>query len=186
MPCRILATSLVLYSWVILLAGCAGETLEYETALNLLRDRRTDPITISFSASPGIAQGDPKVREAYDRLVDGHVLICEPSAAVGVLCRPGPAGEGITSVASTDLSLVAGQWVPSVITKINRSARGTANAEARLSFEPSPLYREYQDAFDVLQSSAEAHVSMAQQKEGKSVLASFVRSEDGWHLDNLQ
>jgi len=179
------AASVVLCSCVISL-GCSGDTLDYQTALDLLGDRRTDPVTISFSAAPGLAQGDEKVKQAYDRLVEGHVLTCEPNGPVGVLCRPGPAGGGISQAGSTDLSLIAGRWVPSVITKITRSARSTAAGSARLTFEPSPLDKEYQDVFDLLQSSAEAHLSLAEQKEGKTVQISFIRGEDGWHVDSVQ
>lgn len=179
---RITAT-VVLSIWVCSLAGCAGETLDYDTALNLLRDRRADTVKITFSATPGIGQGDPKVKEAYDRLVAEHVLTCEAMAAVGTLCQPGPAGAGIRQEGSTDLSLIAGQWVPSVITSITRSARGTAQAEARLTFEPSPLYSEYQELFDTLQSTSEAHLSIAERKEGRGLRVTYVRADDGWHVD---
>jgi len=64
------------------LSGCGGDPLDYETAMNLLRERATDPVRISFSASPRHETQDPKVNEAYQRLQDAHVILCKTSAEV--------------------------------------------------------------------------------------------------------
>ena len=168
------------------LLGCASEPLDYQTALDLMRDRKSEPLKITFSSSPRLVDSDPKIKEAYGQLIEGHVLDCQPNQTVGTLCQPGSAGGAITAGGSTDLSLIAGQWVPSVITKINRSGIHGSTVEARLAFEPSPLYKEYHEAFDTLQSSADARVLLAQQKDGKSAQAVFVHSEEGWRLETLQ
>ena len=39
------------------------------------------------------------------------------------------AGDGVVQEGLTDLSVVAGRWVPAVVTKINRSGRSAATAE---------------------------------------------------------
>lgn len=166
--------------------GCASATIDYQTALNLMRDDKSDPLKITFSASTRLGETDPKIKQAYDQLMEGHVLDCQPNPAIGTLCQAGVAGDAITSAGSTDLTLIAGRWVPSVITGITRSGRNTSTAEARLAFEPSPLYREYQEAFDTLQNSADGRALLAQQKDGKSVRATFVHSEEGWRVEAMQ
>ncbi|MDQ2944689.1 MAG: hypothetical protein M3Y27_01870 [Acidobacteriota bacterium] len=181
------ASSLVVLASVVLLSldlvGCASATLDYQTALTLMRDEKADPLKITFSAVPRLGESDPKIKQGYDQLIEGHVIDCLPNPTIGTLCQPGAAGSAITSAGSTDLSLIVGQWIPSVITGIVRSGANTATVEARLAFEPSPLYREYQDAFDTLQNSAESRAMLAQQKDGKSVQATFVHSEDGWRVE---
>ena len=168
------------------LGGCASEPLDYQTALDLLRDQKLEALKITFSASPRLADTDPKIKEAYGQLIEGHVLDCQPNETVGTLCQPGSAGSAISAAGSTDLSLIAGHWVPSVITKINRSGIHGSTVEARFRFEPSPLYTEYQVAFDTLQSSADARVLLAQQKDGKNAQAVFLHSEEGWRLESLE
>lgn len=173
----------LLYLWLV---GCASHTLDYQTAMSLLRDHPVEPLKITISASPRLGEVDPNIKQAYDQLIEGHVLDCQPNPTVGTLCQPGVAGGAITPAGSTDLSLIAGHWVPLVITQINRSSTSTSTAEARLSFEPSPLYKEYRTAFDNLQISAEGRAALVQQKDGKTVKASFSYSEGGWQIDSLQ
>jgi hypothetical protein len=168
------------------LVGCTTEALDYETALTLVKERTMEPLKITISASPRFTESDPKIKEYYDQLIAGHVLTCEANGLVGVLCQPGPAGEGVSPEGSTDLSVIAGHWAPAVITRINRAGRGAVTAELRLSFEPSALYREYQGAFDTIQTSSSSRVSLVEQKEGKTAHVSFVHAEDGWHVENIQ
>ncbi|MDQ6758411.1 MAG: hypothetical protein M3Z32_00930 [Acidobacteriota bacterium] len=141
---------------------------------------------MTISASPRLGETEPAIKQAYEQLIEGHVLECQPNPTVGTLCQPGPAGAAVTAEGSTDLSLVAGRWVPLVINEITRSGSSTSTAGARLSFEPSPLYKEYQGAFDTLQNSAEGRARLAQLKDGKTVQAVFVYSEDGWQLESVQ
>ncbi len=141
---------------------------------------------MTISASPRLGDTDPTIKHAYDQLIEGHVLDCQPNPTVGTLCQPGPAGGAITAAGSTDLSLVVGQWVPLVINEITRSGSSTSTAGARFSFEPSALYKEYQGAFDTLQNSAEGRARLAQQKDGKSVQAVFAYSDEGWQLESVQ
>ena len=178
--------SLILALSCLWVGSCASEPLDYQTALDLMRDKKSEPLKITFSASPRLEDADPKIKEAYHQLIEGHVLDCQPNATVGTLCQPGSAGSAVTTAGSTDLSVIAGQWVPSVITKINRSGSRGSTAEARLAFEPSALYKEYQQAFDTLQNSADGRALLAQQKDGKSAQALFVHSEEGWRLETLQ
>lgn len=172
--------------WAIGNAGCGVERIDYETALNLVKDRTMDPVKITISASPHFSESDPRIKQYYDQLVEGHVLTCEANGTVGMLCQPGPIAEGINQEGPMDLSVNAGRWVPVVITKINRAGRGAVTAELRLMFEPSPLYREYQTAFDALQNSSSNRLSMTDQKEGKTAHASFVHAEDGWHVESMR
>jgi hypothetical protein len=176
----------VALSAILGLVGCTTQTLDYETALTLIKDRTMDPLKITISASPRFADSDPKIKQYYDQLIAGHVITCEANGLVGVLCQPGPAGQGVNQEGSTDLSVVVGRWAPAVITKINRAGRGAVTAELRLTFEPSPLYREYQDAFDAIQNSSSSRLSQVEQKEGKTAQASFVHAEDGWHVESIQ
>src|SRR5260370_41057161 len=123
------------------LSGCGGDPLDYETAMNLLRERVTDPVRISFSASPRHEAQDPKVNEAYQRLQDAHVIQCKASVGVGTICEPGPAGDAITQTGVSDLSLVSGRWGPSAIVAIRRTGRGSAGGEVSMLFEPSELFQ---------------------------------------------
>jgi len=181
-----IALSAFVCLWAIWMSGCTSDPLDYETALNLVKDRSSDPIKITFSASPRFSDSDPKIKQYYNQLIEGHVITCEANGSVGMLCQPGPAGDLISQEGSTDLSVVAGRWVPAVITKINRAGRGSVTAELRLSFEPTALYKEYQEVFDSIQNSAGSRLSLAEQKDGKSARASFSHAEDGWHLESLQ
>src|SRR3982074_3151675 len=84
------------------LSSCGGDPLDYETALNLLRERAADPVRTSFSASPHFESQDPKLNLAYQRLQDAHVIQCKASAGVGTMCEPGPAGDAITQTGVSD------------------------------------------------------------------------------------
>jgi hypothetical protein len=118
---------LCLFGIVLILAaclvGCGGDPLDYETALNLLRERTTDPVRTSFSATPHFENQDPAVSEAYQRLMDEHVIQCKKNAQVGTICEPGPAGDALTQDGVSELSLVAGRWVPASIVAIRRTGR---------------------------------------------------------------
>ena len=165
--------------------GCSGgDPLDYETAMSLVKERQTDPISLTFSASPP-AQGGANITDAYARLVDAHVITCTNTEAMGKICQPGPAGESaLTPVGSAELSLNAGRWVPSTITSISRSGGSTASAEVRMRFELSPLYRDFEDSFDAIQIWA-GKSPIENKKEGKMAHAVFQRYEDGWHLESL-
>jgi len=164
---------------------CGGESLDYDTAMNLLRERSTDPVRISFSVSPRFDSQEPKLSDAYKRLMDGHVIVCKPNKTVGTLCEPGPAGDALTQNELTDLSLVAGHWAPASIVAIRRTGRGSASAEVRMNFEPSPLFREFEDVFDQIQAPG-LSLSPETRKQGKVVRVTFQRYEDGWHVENIE
>ncbi len=166
------------------LGSCGGDPLDYETALNLLRERATDPVRTSFSASPRFETQDQKVTEAYQRLQDAHVIVCKETAGVGAFCEPGPAGDAITQTDMSVLSLVAGRWVPSAIIGIRRTGRGSAEAEVRMLFEPSELFRELEDAFDQIQGPG-AMVALGSRKQGKIVRVKYQRYDDGWHVESI-
>jgi hypothetical protein len=167
------------------LSSCGGDPLEYETALNLLRERATDPVRTSFSASPHFETQDPRLNLAYQRLQDAHVIECKTSAGVGTICEPGPAGDVITQSGVSDLSLVAGRWVPSAVIAIRRTGRGSAQADVRMLFEPSELFREFEDAFDQIQGPG-AMVALGSRKQGKMVQVAYQRYDDGWHVESIE
>ena len=167
------------------LSGCGGDPLDYETAMNLLRERATDPVRISFSASPPHETQDPKVNEAYQRLQDAHVIQCKTSAEVGTICEPGPAGDAITQSGVSDLSLVSGRWAPSAIVAIRRTGRGSADADVRMLFEPSELFQEFEEAFDQIQGPG-AMVTLSSRKQGKMVRVRYQRYDDGWHVESIE
>jgi hypothetical protein len=86
-PARILCAPLVmkfklfLFSAVVTLTvacltGCGGDPLDYATAMDLLRERTTDPVRTSFSAAPHFENRDPGVLQAYQRPMDEHVIQC--------------------------------------------------------------------------------------------------------------
>jgi len=166
------------------LCSCGGDPLDYETAMNLLRERALDPIKTTFSASPHFETQDPKVSVAYQRLQDAHVIACKSNAGVGTICEPGPAGDAITQTGVSDLSLVAGRWEPSAIIAL-RTVRGSAKADVRMLFEPSELFREFEDAFDQIQGPG-AMVSLDSRKQGKMVRVSYQRYDDGWHVESIE
>lgn len=167
------------------LTGCGGDPLDYDTAMNLLRDRTNDPVRTSFTASPRSENQDPKITEAYKRLTDGHVIVCKQNTSVGTLCEPGPAGDMLSQQGVSELSFVAGRWAPAIILSMRRSGRNTTTAEVRMNFETSPLFQEYEDIFDLIQSPA-ASMALSTRKQGKVIHVTFKREEDGWHVDSLE
>ncbi len=164
--------------------GCGGATLDYETAVNLLRERAADPVRTSISASPRFENQEPKVVRAYQRLIEAHVIQCT-TTGVGALCEPGPAGETMTQNGVTDLSVVAGRWVPAAIVSIQRTGRNSASADVRMTFEPSSLFQEFEDAFDSIESPG-SMLNAATRKQGKMVHVAFQRYDDGWHVENIE
>jgi hypothetical protein len=168
----------------IISSGChTAEPIDYETAMNLIKDRNTEPVKLTFSASPPSNAG-PSMTEAYNQLIDAHVIACTTTPAMGKICQPGPTGDSLTQVGSAELAIVAGRWVPAAITSIARSVGSSATAEVRLRFEPSPLYRDFESAFDTIQLWG-GKSPIESKKEGKVVRAVFQRYEDGWHLESL-
>jgi hypothetical protein len=93
------------------LTACGGPVLDYETAVNLMRERAADPVRTSISASPRFETQDPKVSRAYQRLIDAHVIQCQ-SSAVGAISEPRPAGETNNQKCVTHIYVVAGPRVP--------------------------------------------------------------------------
>lgn len=165
-------------------SGCRNsEPIDQETALSLLRDRNMDPVKLTFSASPPDDKGDPSVQDAYARLIDAHVITCT-TTVMGRVCQPGPAGEAVTQNGSAELAIVAGRWAPSAVTNISRSQGGGATAEVRMTFEMSPLYRDFETAFDAIQLWS-GKSSIENKKEGRIAHAVFQHYDDGWHLESL-
>jgi hypothetical protein len=166
------------------LSGCRqGDLIDTETAASLLKDRNTETVKLTFSASPPRSGEDAMVGKAYDRLVDAHVLTCATND-MGSICQPGPAGDAVTQAGAAELALTAGRWVPATITNIARAGENSATAEVHMVFEPSPLYREFQGAFDDIQMWG-GHARMELRKEGKLMHAVYQRLDDGWHLDSV-
>ena len=168
------------------LTGCGGgDPLAYEDAMNLMRERTTDPVRTSFSAARGTDKPDSRVARGYQRLIDAHVIVCKSNPSMPSLCEPGPAGDALTVSGVSDLSLVAGRWVPSSIIRINRIGRNSATADVRMSFEPSPLFQEFEDALDAIQSP-DANTILASRKQGKVVKVTFQHYDDGWHVESVE
>src|SRR5271166_1059261 len=162
------------------LSGCrTGNAIDYDTAVALLKDRNVEPVKLTFSASPP-RNGDLRIQQAYERLSDAHVIACSDTESMGKICQPGPAGEALTLENATELSIIAGRWVPAVISNISRSGE-SATAEVRMTFEPSPIYRDFESAFDDIQ---EAGGRSPVDKNVKTVRAVYQRFDDGWHLDS--
>ncbi len=179
-------TILLLCLSTLWLTSCSrSEPLDYETAMSLMRERNVNPVKITFSASPKLAEQEPRIKQSYDLLVKEHVLTCQTNDVVGVICEPGPAGDALAQEGSSNLALVAGRWTPSVIIRINRTGRDGAEAEVRMTFEPSELYKEYRDAFDTIQNAAESQINMTEQHDGKTAQVKFTHTEEGWHLDSM-
>lgn len=166
----------------LLLSGCGSDPLDYDTAMELLKDKNTEPVKLTFSAAipPG---NDIRLSAAYGQLIDAHVLACTENPAMGEICRPGPSGDAISQAGSAELSFAAGRWVPATILKISRSGGGAAVADVRMTFEPTPMYRDFQAAFDQIQTLTGRGV--VSRGDGKVMRASFQRYDDGWHLDSI-
>src|SRR5260370_41824582 len=89
-----------------ILSGCRGaDALDAETAMALLKERNMEPVKFTFSSAPPQAPGDMRIAQAYDRLIDAHVISCTPTQALGKICQPGPAGEALSLVGATELAL---------------------------------------------------------------------------------
>src|ERR1700732_835599 len=168
----------------IILSGCGRDPLDYETAMNLLRERATDPVRTSFSSSPHFETQDQRVTLAYQKLQDAHVIQCKNTEGVGDFCEPGPAGDAISQADMSSLSLVAGRWAPTTIIGIRRTSAGSAEADVRMLFEPSELFREFEDAFDQIQGPG-AMVALGSRKQGKMVHVKYQRYDDGWHVESI-
>lgn len=166
------------------LTACGGAALDYETAINLLRERAADPVRTSISASPRFEDQDPKVVRAYRRLIDAHVIQCQ-TTPVGAICEPGPAGDTLTQNGVTDLFVVAGRWMPAAIVTIQRIGTNSASADVRMTFEPSTLFQEFEDSFDSIESPGSV-LTAATRKQGKIVHVTFERYDDGWHVENIE
>jgi hypothetical protein len=175
----------VLAAFATVSSGCrSGEPIDNETAMNLIKDRNTDPVKLTFSASPP-QNASATVTDAYTQLIDAHVITCTTTVGMGKICQPGPAGDAVTQVGAAELSIVAGRWVPASITTISRPVGSSgATAEVRLTFELSPLYRDFENAFDAIQLYA-GKSPIENKREGKMAHAVFQRYEDGWHLESL-
>ena len=143
-----------------------------------------EPVKFTFSATPPQNPRDARIVQAYDRLIDAHVIACTPTQALGKICQPGPAGEALSIVGATELALNAGHWVPSTIMSISRSGSGASVAEVRMSFEPSPLYRDFESTFDDIQSLS-GRPGAESLRNGKTVHASYEHADDGWHLSSV-
>jgi hypothetical protein len=166
------------------LTACGGAILDYETAINLLRERAADSVRTSISASPRFENQDPKVARAYQRLIEAHVIQCQ-TTAVGAVCEPGPAGDTLTQNGVTDLAVIAGRWVPAAIVSIQRTGRDSASADVRMTFEANTLFQEFEDAFDSIESPG-SMLAAATRKQGKMVHVTFERYDDGWHVENIE
>jgi hypothetical protein len=166
-----------------ILSGCGGNPLDADTAMALIKDRNTEVVKFTFSASPPRTANDPQITRAYERLIQDHVIQCTSTEAMGKICQPGPAGEAITLLGTTDLSLNAGRWVPSTIVGISRSGSSSAVVEVRMSFEPSPLYRDFESTFDDIQPAGTKTTESL--KNGKTVHATYQRDEEGWHVVSI-
>jgi len=185
MPAPTVMSVGLILAWVAF-AGCGGgKSLDYETAMNLMREHGTEPLKTVFSSSPHYEASDVRIKEAYAKLTDAHVLECEQTAAAGTLCVPGKAGEALRQEGATDISVIAGRWVPATIVAIQRSGRSSATADVRMSFEPSEIYREFEPAFDTIQNPSAA-LALAETKQSKMMRATFQRYDDGWHLESLE
>jgi len=149
-----------------------------------LKDSNTANITMRFGATPPDAVSAPIVAKAYEQLKENHVLDCG-GATQGNLCIPGPAGGAIQQESATTLVLTAGHWAPASIVSLQRTSTSTAVAQVHMSFEPSPLYREFTSAFDALRTAGSS-LDLDQKADGKTMTATFQRYEDGWHLESLQ
>jgi hypothetical protein len=168
-----------------ILGGCrGGDPLDADNAMALLRERNIEAVKFTFNTTPPRPTDDAQVVQAYARLMDAHVIECTANEALGKICHPGPAGEALSLVGTTELELNAGRWVPSAITNISRSGSASAVAEVHMSFEPSPLYRDFESSFDDIQSLG-GKPGIENVRNGKTVHATYQRSEDGWHLASV-
>jgi hypothetical protein len=174
-------TRILLCMVLLLLDGCVQSTIDYDTAMSLLKRHELEPVRIAFSASPRFAQDEySTLKSAYESLAAAHVLDCRDDKVLGVLCQPGPAGLDVQR-GGGNLAIVAGHWITSVISEIKATGTDSAEANVRVSFEPSPLYQEFRYQFDKFQSPA----AINQLMEGKAGKARFEKYPDGWHLINL-
>jgi len=151
--------------------------------MNLMRDR-VDPVKMTFSAAPRFSEGDSPLRAAYQKLLNGRIIQCKNTSALGILCEPGPAGDVLTQTSATEISVMAGRWMPSAVVSIQRTGRSSALAEIRLLFEPNITFRDYGDAFDVIEPPGYV-LAQASRKQGKVVHAVFQRYEEGWRLEGV-
>jgi hypothetical protein len=75
--------------------------------------------------------------------------------------------------------------MPAAIVAIQRTAPNSASADVRMTFEPSTLFQEFEDAFDSIESPG-SMLTATTRKQGKMVHVTFERYDDGWHVENIE
>ena len=75
--------------------------------------------------------------------------------------------------------------MPASIVAIQRTGTDSASADVRMTFEPSTLFQEFEDAFDSIESPGST-LAAATRKQGKMVHVTFERYGDGWHVENVE
>lgn len=72
-----------------------------------------------------------------------------------------------------------------MIVAMRRLGRSSAQAEVRLTFEPSELFREFEDAFDHIQAPG-VTLALGSGKQGKMARVQYQSYEDGWHVESVE
>ena len=180
---RIFSVKVLLFVAVTsLCCSCGKKELDRQTAMTLLQGKSVSSVTGSFQAYSSYLEFS-NAKGWYQQLINAGVITC----GTGPVCQPGPAAAGL-QLDFTNFNFQAGNLIPVEITGVSKTGPDSAMAQVRLTFQPSPLYSQYRNAFDHL--TAEAQVMgggpVQPQTQQSSAEALFQRFDDGWRLQSVR
>jgi hypothetical protein len=172
---------LIVVILLLALVGCKKKDLDRNVAMTLLQGRSVT-VAGSFQAYAAYAQSS-SASGWYQQLIYADVITCS-SAPV---CQPRRLAGGLQQEFS-NFNFVAGSLIPAEVTGVTQTGPNSAMAQVRLTFQPSQLYAQYQNAFDHL--TAEAQVMggggpVRPQTQRTTAEAVFQRYDDGWRIQTF-
>ncbi|MCC6367408.1 MAG: hypothetical protein IT165_28125 [Bryobacterales bacterium] len=171
---------------VLFFTGCTKKKLDRETAAKLLQGRNFGTVQGSFPSTPGFIrfQGNDDAYNALMQLAQAGVISCTGTDT----CAPGPNGNGVSGGASMGpFRYTAGSFSLSGIEGVQQSSPTNATVQARLVFQPSPLYSQHKELLDRLQNGRmvggtgmQVEPALAQQTASRVEQIQFALFDDGW------
>ena len=176
--------------------SCGKKELDRDTAMNLLRGRVVGTLAchVAYQYESGNFRFMPpsevpklnRIADAYRQLIRAGVLTCQPNfpGSDTVMCQPGPKLAGNAPAYSDAITVPAGSLVASAVTGITKTGDNSAMAQVQLSFQPTPLYSQYQAAFETLDGEGIMDRPVRNYLRA-SAQATFQLFDDGWRLQTV-
>ena len=165
------------------LTSCGKKPLDHDTAMTMLRGRQFGTVQGKFSSTPGFVQftGDNDGFSALTQLSQANVILCQVDT-----CQPGPAANGaLQGGGMGGFTYTAGTFVMGEVTGVTQPSPTTAVVEARIDFQPSPLYSQFRLVLDRLQTGKmvtgfQAEAPLSQQTQPRTERIQFQLFDNGW------